>query len=74
MKDCEVLFSLALSLSLSLSLSLCLSLSGHYVSDCSSQSDSCWLSYDDERVTMKTEERVVKRRQRSAYVLFYETK
>ncbi|KAL7885514.1 hypothetical protein AOLI_G00058090 [Acnodon oligacanthus] len=50
---------------------------GHYVSDCSSQSDSCWLSYDDESITMKTmktEERVVKQRQRSAYVLFYEMK
>ncbi|KAL6480601.1 hypothetical protein MHYP_G00116340 [Metynnis hypsauchen] len=47
---------------------------GHYVSDCSSQSDSCWLSYDDESVTMKTEERVMKQRQRSAYVLFYEMK
>ncbi|KAL6474497.1 hypothetical protein MHYP_G00180580 [Metynnis hypsauchen] len=48
--------------------------SGHYLSDCSSQSDSCWLSYNDESVTMTTEERVVKNRQRSAYVLFYETK
>ncbi|KAL6480599.1 hypothetical protein MHYP_G00116320 [Metynnis hypsauchen] len=47
---------------------------GHYVSDCSSQSNSCWLSYDDESVTMKTEERVMKQRQRSAYVLFYEMK
>ncbi|KAL7867764.1 hypothetical protein SRHO_G00091480 [Serrasalmus rhombeus] len=48
--------------------------SGHYLSDCSSLSGSCWLSYNDESVTMITEERVVKKRQRSAYVLFYETK
>ncbi|XP_037398239.1 ubiquitin carboxyl-terminal hydrolase 37-like [Pygocentrus nattereri] len=48
--------------------------SGHYLSDCYSRSGSCWLSYNDESVTMMTEERVVKKRQRSAYVLFYETK
>ncbi|KAL7851724.1 hypothetical protein AOLI_G00220800 [Acnodon oligacanthus] len=47
---------------------------GHYVSDCSSQSDSHWLSSEDGKVTLATEEQVAQRRRRSAYSLLYERK
>ncbi|XP_062869286.1 ubiquitin carboxyl-terminal hydrolase 29-like [Trichomycterus rosablanca] len=46
--------------------------SGHYKCDSFSQQDSVWLSYNDDLVTIRTEESVLKKRQKSAYVLVYE--
>ncbi|KAG9283435.1 ubiquitin carboxyl-terminal hydrolase 37-like isoform X1 [Astyanax mexicanus] len=46
--------------------------SGHYLTDCLIQSDSSWLTCDDEYVTLTSVAEVMEQRQRSAYVLFYE--
>ncbi|KAG9268509.1 ubiquitin carboxyl-terminal hydrolase 37-like isoform X1 [Astyanax mexicanus] len=45
---------------------------GHYLRDCSSRADSCWLCFNDDSVSMMTEKQVLERRRSSAYVLFYE--
>ncbi|XP_062872143.1 ubiquitin hydrolase B-like [Trichomycterus rosablanca] len=46
--------------------------SGHYTCDCFNQTDHLWLSYDDDEVSLTTEEYILNKRQKSAYVLIYE--
>lgn len=57
---------------------LCLSSPGHYICEGlyheADQGDvtDCWLTFDDERVSKTTSEDVCRRRQKSAYLLFYQ--
>lgn len=56
----------------------CLSPPGHYICEGLyhevDQGDikDCWLTFDDERVSKTTSEDVCRRRQKSAYLLFYQ--
>ncbi|XP_041939407.1 ubiquitin carboxyl-terminal hydrolase 37-like isoform X3 [Alosa sapidissima] len=44
--------------------------SGHYIADCQEQPGQ-WVLYDDDDISLTSEETVLKDRERTAYILFY---